>query len=43
MIGIVCDLTIAMLFTRPMVILLAESVVTKMPAFFGVKGGAKNA
>lgn len=43
MIGIICDLTVAMLFTRPMVILLAESAVTKMPAFFGVKGGAKNA
>jgi protein-export membrane protein SecD len=43
MIGIVCDLTIAMLFTRPTVIMLAESVVTKMPGFFGVKGGAENA
>jgi preprotein translocase subunit SecD len=43
MIGIVCDLTVAMLFTRPMVILLAESVVAKMPALFGVKGGAQNA
>ena len=43
MIGIVCDLTIAMLFTRPTVIMLAESVVAKMPALFGVKGGADNA
>jgi preprotein translocase subunit SecD/SecD/SecF fusion protein len=43
MIGIICDLTIAMLFTRPMVILLSEKVVAKMPAFFGVKGGRADA
>ncbi len=43
MIGIVCDLTIAMLFTRPMVIMLSESVVAKMPAFFGLKGGRADA
>jgi protein-export membrane protein SecD len=43
MIGIVCDLVIAMLFTRPMVILLSESVVAKVPALFGVKGGRANA
>jgi preprotein translocase subunit SecD/SecD/SecF fusion protein len=43
MIGIVCDLTIAMLFTRPIMIMLAESVVTKIPGFFGVKGGGAGA
>jgi preprotein translocase subunit SecD/SecD/SecF fusion protein len=43
MIGIICDMTIAMLFTRPMVILLSEKVVAKMPAFFGVKGGRADA
>jgi len=43
MLGIVCDLTVAMLFTRPMVILLAESVIPKIPAFFGVKGGRADA
>lgn len=43
MLGIVCDLTIAVLFTRPAVMLLSESVVAKMPAVFGVKGGAQNA
>jgi preprotein translocase subunit SecD/SecD/SecF fusion protein len=43
MIGIVCDLVIAMLFTRPMVIMLSESVVAKMPGFFGVKGGRADA
>jgi preprotein translocase subunit SecD len=43
MIGIVCDLTIAMLFTRPVVMLLSESVVAKLPALFGVKGGGANA
>jgi preprotein translocase subunit SecD len=43
MIGIVCDMVIALLFTRPMVILLSESVVAKMPALFGVKGGRADA
>lgn len=43
MIGIVCDLTIAMLFTRPMVMLLSDSVVAKAPAFFGLKGGGDRA
>jgi preprotein translocase subunit SecD/SecD/SecF fusion protein len=43
MIGIVCDLTIAMLFTRPMVIMLSESVVAKVPALFGMKGGRADA
>ena len=43
MIGIICDLTVAMLFTRPAVMLLSESVVGKIPAFFGVKGGAVDA
>lgn len=43
MLGIVCDLTVAVLFTRPFVMLLAESVVGKIPAFFGVKGGAVDA
>ena len=43
MLGIVCDLTVGFLFTRPMVILLSETVVAKVPAFFGVKGGAINA
>ena len=43
MLGIVCDLTVGFLFTRPMVILLSETVVAKMPALFGVKGGAANA
>jgi len=43
MIGIVCDLTIAMLFTRPAVILLAEKTIGKIPGFFGVKGSAVDA
>jgi protein-export membrane protein SecD len=43
MIGIICDLTVAMLFTRPAVMLLSESVVPKIPAFFGVKGGGADA
>ena len=43
MIGIVCDLTIAMLFTRPAVILLSEKMIGKIPKFFGVKGSAVDA
>jgi preprotein translocase subunit SecD/SecD/SecF fusion protein len=39
MLGLACDLTVAFLFTIPMVKMLAESVIPKMPAFFGVKGG----
>lgn len=39
MIGLVCDLTVAILFTIPMVRILAETVIPKVPAFFGVKGG----
>jgi len=37
--GIVLDLVVALLFTGPVVRLLAESWVPKMPALFGVKGG----
>lgn len=39
MIGLVCDLTVALLFTIPMVRILAETVIPKVPAFFGAKGG----
>ncbi len=38
MIGIAIDLTVAFLFTRPAIILLAESVVAKKPFLFGMKG-----
>jgi protein-export membrane protein SecD len=41
--GLITDLTVGILFTRPMVIILAESVISKMPALFGVKGGAARA
>jgi len=40
MIGLVCDLVAAFLFTIPMLKVLAETLVPKMPGFFGVKGGA---
>ncbi len=43
MIGIVCDLTIGILFTRSILIMLAESVIAKVPAFFGMKGGGPDA
>jgi preprotein translocase subunit SecD/SecD/SecF fusion protein len=43
MIGISCDLTVAFLFTRPAIILLAESVVAKKPFVFGMKGADSNA
>jgi len=40
MIGLVCDLAAALLFTIPALKILAETLVPKMPGFFGVKGGA---
>ncbi|MDH4139364.1 MAG: protein translocase subunit SecD [Coriobacteriia bacterium] len=43
MIGITIDLTVAFLFTRTMVILLAESVVARVPVLFGMKGGDEDA
>jgi protein-export membrane protein SecD len=42
MIGITVDLLVATLFTRSVMIMLAESVVPKMPTLFGVKGGGAN-
>jgi protein-export membrane protein SecD len=39
MLGIICDLTIAVLFTRPMVMLLSDSLVGRVPRLFGVKAG----
>jgi protein-export membrane protein SecD len=41
--GLITDLTVGVLFTRPMVIMLAEKVIAKAPALWGLKGGAKNA
>ncbi len=41
-IGLVVDLTIGFLFTRPMIILLGESVISKAPRLFGLSGGAEN-
>ncbi|MBA4370127.1 MAG: protein translocase subunit SecD [Coriobacteriaceae bacterium] len=43
LLGIVLDLMVALLFTRTMVIVLAESVIPKYPAFFGVRGGDRDA
>ncbi len=43
MLGITIDLTVAILFTRSMVVILAESAVPKMPALFGLKGGEADA
>ncbi|MDO9556740.1 MAG: protein translocase subunit SecD [Coriobacteriia bacterium] len=43
MIGIVIDLTVAFLFTRPAIIMLAESVVAKKPFIFGMKGADPDA
>ncbi|MDP2183442.1 MAG: protein translocase subunit SecD [Actinomycetota bacterium] len=42
-IGICIDLMVAFLFTRSIVIVLAESVVSKMPVLFGMKGGEADA
>jgi len=43
MIGIVLDLLVGVLFTRPVIILLAETVIAKKPALFGMKGVERNA
>ncbi|KAF0209115.1 MAG: hypothetical protein FD171_756 [Actinobacteria bacterium] len=43
MLGITCDLTVAILFTRTAVVLLAENVIPKAPWLFGLKGGEGNA
>ncbi|MDZ4655542.1 MAG: protein translocase subunit SecD [Coriobacteriia bacterium] len=43
MIGIAIDLTVAFLFTRPAIIMLAESVVAKKPFIFGMKGADTDA
>jgi len=39
--GIILDLVVALLFTGPVVRILAETVAPKMPALFGLKGGAQ--
>jgi len=36
MLGIICDFAMMLLFKRPVIILLAESVIPKAPAFWGV-------
>jgi protein-export membrane protein SecD len=41
--GLIVDLTVGIFFTRPMVMILAESVIAKAPALWGLKGGTKNA
>jgi preprotein translocase subunit SecD/SecD/SecF fusion protein len=43
MLGVVCDITVMVLFTRTAVILLAESAVARAPWLFGVKGGEADA
>ncbi|MFA5843350.1 MAG: protein translocase subunit SecD [Coriobacteriia bacterium] len=43
MLGIVCDLTVAILFTRTALIMLAETVVNRYPVLFGLKGGGAGA
>jgi preprotein translocase subunit SecD/SecD/SecF fusion protein len=42
LLGIVIDLVVAVLFTGPVVRMLAEGPMMKMPALFGMKGGAQN-
>ena len=36
MLGIACDIVMMLVFSRPLIILLAESVFPKMPALWGV-------
>jgi len=42
-VGIVIDLVVALLFTGPVVRMLAEGPMSKMPALFGLKGGGRSA
>ena len=43
MIGILIDIVVMTLFTRTAIVLLAESVIAKAPALFGMKGGDQRA
>ena len=36
MLGIVCDLVMMLIYSRPLIVLLGESVIAKSPAFWGV-------
>jgi preprotein translocase subunit SecD len=36
MIGIACDILMMVLYKRPMIMLLGDSAIPKMPAFWGV-------
>jgi preprotein translocase subunit SecD len=36
MLGILCDLIMMLLFSRPLIMLLGESVIGKAPAFWGI-------
>lgn len=40
MIGIACDITMMLMFKRPSLMLLAESALTKAPAFWGIPQAA---
>ncbi len=40
-VGIIIDLVVAILFTGPVVRMLAEGLMTKTPALFGMKGGGQ--
>ncbi|MDZ4180349.1 MAG: protein translocase subunit SecD [Coriobacteriia bacterium] len=42
MIGIFCDIVVMFMFKRPIIILLSENVMMKMPRLFGLKGGGEN-
>jgi len=43
MLGILCDITMMLLIKRPIVILLSQNVMPKMPGFFGLKRGEAGA
>lgn len=43
MLGIMVDIIVMTLFTRTTIVLLAESVIAKVPALFGMKGGEDRA
>jgi hypothetical protein len=36
MLGILCDLVMMLLFSRPLIMVLGETVIVKAPAFWGI-------
>lgn len=43
MLGILIDIVVMTLFTRPVIVMLSETVIAKVPGLFGMKGGDQGA